>query len=97
MKTNKFIIFAILMLASFVLTGCKFSTGGSGSTGSSSGSSSYVDSSFSSSSIGGSSSLELSGDALGGIPHNPEPATMALMATGLLGYGLVKSRKKKKK
>jgi len=98
MKLIEFITLAVLITAPFALTGCKLSGGGSGSSGSSYGDSGSSSSSYSSSGLDGSSGGGgLLGAPSGGNFMNPEPATIALLGSGLLGYGLLKTRKKKKK
>lgn len=79
---------AVFLLTAAFMTGCTGSGSGSSGLGSSGGSS-------------GSSSLLGSGSSSSGsvatsttLPHNPEPATMALVATGLAAFALFRRKKK---
>ena len=78
------LVFAV-MIAAFTLTGCKINGSGGGG-------SSY------SGAAGGSVAGDATGGADGGgaIPHNPEPATMALVGLGAAAFAIHNRRKNKK-
>jgi len=82
MKTNMFLIVLCLMSA-VMLSGCV--TEGSGSGDSWSG--------FSTGSSGSDYSESSSTGA--SAHHNPEPATMAMIGTGLFAYGILNKKRKK--
>ena len=71
------------LIAMVLLAGCKEG----GSSGNSAINSPFTDSGVS----GGSSSSDI-----GGTGHVPEPATMALLGSGLLAYALFRRNKRKK-
>lgn len=93
----KLTILTACLIALVFLTGCK-------EGGSSFGSFSADDDSFvagvpgDSGSGGGSSSSSGSGDSGGdiaGVGHAPEPATLALLGSGLLTYALLRRKRRK--
>ncbi len=68
-----------------LLTGCFGGGGGSSSSGGSGG-------------VGDIAGLPGGGDSGGGsLPYNPEPATIALLGSGLAAYALYHYKKNKKK
>ncbi len=87
---SKLLVLAGCIVAAMLLTGCLKS-----GSGSSSGSSSYT-SGVSGDSGSGSGSGSGGGDLGGGgnVPLNPEPATIALVGTGLAAYMLMRRKKK---
>ncbi len=94
MKTKTLIIVLCIMTMT-MLTGC-FGGGGGGGSASGGSSSGGIDvAGLPGGSIGGDSILGGSGDS--GIPHNPEPATLALLGGGLAAYALLKHNKRKKR
>lgn len=83
---KKLLLFAVIGAAvTSLLTGCdKIGGGSSGSTGSSG----YSSSAGAAPSAGADSGAPISG------AHNPEPATLALLASGFAGYFLLRRKKK---
>ncbi|MBF0217275.1 MAG: PEP-CTERM sorting domain-containing protein [Candidatus Omnitrophica bacterium] len=88
MKYKMILTLTAVVLLTIMSTGCQL--GGSGGSGGSG---------FSGSGDGGSAGGSVSGAGSGGIgssnvPHNPEPATMALVGIGVAGYAWYRRRKK---
>ena len=82
-------VLACAIMATMLLSGCE-SSGGGGSAGF------YGDSGgFDVADSGGDVYYSGGGDGSGGNAVNPEPATMAMLGSGLLAYGLLKRKKKK--
>jgi len=99
MKPIKFVLLAVCLTAVFALTGCKLSGGGSNSGGSSYDGSNSAGSGPVFPSSDGSGGTGVLGGGAGGSgagSHTPEPATIALVGSGLLGYALLRRKRKRR-
>ncbi len=93
----KLLVLASCIVVTMLLTGCFKSGSGSGSGSGSSSSTSGVSANYGGSGSGDSGSSSYSGSSSTVLQHNPEPATIALVGTGLAAYLFMKTRKKNNK
>lgn len=90
MRVSKLALLSVCVVALFALTGCFGGGGGSSASGSSYGSgSSYAGGS------GSTSSGSSGGSTTSALPSNPEPATLALLGSGLAAYALMMRKRKR--
>lgn len=80
---------AVFLLVAVLMAGCGPSGSGSSDLGSSAGSSGSSGISGLSTDTGSTGTIPSST-----LPHHPEPATMALVATGLVAFVLLRRKKK---